>query len=316
MDLSAPQLARRPPPGLHDTHHTLSTWPVWCRTLHRSHEARNTHLLESPPAPASPLCSLEREVSEVKHYVRLRVSQFLVADGARSVEKLGFDEESGSPVFRFIGEMDDPLVGITIWQSAQLHKKTRARQELLKQALGVDDCAAAANGVLSNGWAGVGGGRGGRERVSRGSGSREERARGRRGSRQRDADGGSDCRSTVSPEDVAVLENGVAGEDYEEEEEELTERSLLYHEEEEEGKARDHTQTPGDGGGGSPVTVPQNFWLMRLFESEFFDMSIAIGYFLRSKEPEVQAYLGNKLFVSLCTVRSLHACFLLKFSEH
>ena len=49
----------------------------------------------------------------------------------------------------------------------------------------------------------------------------------------------------------------------------------------------------------SPVPQPQNFWLMRLFQSKLFDMSIAIGYLFNSKEADVQAYLGNKLFVSI-----------------
>ena len=49
----------------------------------------------------------------------------------------------------------------------------------------------------------------------------------------------------------------------------------------------------------SPVPPPpQNYWLMRLFQSNLFDMSIAIGYLFNSKEADVQAYLGNKLFVS------------------
>lgn len=44
---------------------------------------------------------------------------------------------------------------------------------------------------------------------------------------------------------------------------------------------------------------PQDCWLMRLFESTLFDMSIAIGYLFNSKEPGVQKYLGNRLFVSV-----------------
>ena len=39
--------------------------------------------------------------------------------------------------------------------------------------------------------------------------------------------------------------------------------------------------------------------LLRLFESKLFDMSIAIAYLFKSKESGVQAYLGNKLFVSI-----------------
>jgi hypothetical protein len=47
------------------------------------------------------------------------------------------------------------------------------------------------------------------------------------------------------------------------------------------------------------VTSPNNFWLMRLFQSSLFDMSIAIGYLFNSKDPDVQHYLGSRLFVSL-----------------
>ncbi|XP_046409330.1 phosphatidylinositol 4-kinase beta [Neodiprion fabricii] len=36
--------------------------------------------------------------------------------------------------------------------------------------------------------------------------------------------------------------------------------------------------------------------LLRLFESQVFDMSMAISYLFNSKEPGVQSYLGNKLF--------------------
>ncbi|XP_074656032.1 phosphatidylinositol 4-kinase beta-like isoform X2 [Tubulanus polymorphus] len=37
-------------------------------------------------------------------------------------------------------------------------------------------------------------------------------------------------------------------------------------------------------------------WLLRLFESKMFDMSIAITYLFNSKEPGVLSYLGNRLF--------------------
>lgn len=50
---------------------------------------------------------------------------------------------------------------------------------------------------------------------------------------------------------------------------------------------------------GSPVPEPQDFWLMRLFQSNLFDMSIAIGYLFNAKEPDVRAYLCRKLFVSI-----------------
>lgn len=37
-------------------------------------------------------------------------------------------------------------------------------------------------------------------------------------------------------------------------------------------------------------------FLLRLFESKLFDMSMAISYLFNSKDPGVQAYLANKLF--------------------
>ena len=46
------------------------------------------------------------------------------------------------------------------------------------------------------------------------------------------------------------------------------------------------------------ISQPKNFWLLRLFESNLFDMSIAIGYLFNSKDHDVQSYLGSKLFVS------------------
>ena len=46
------------------------------------------------------------------------------------------------------------------------------------------------------------------------------------------------------------------------------------------------------------TSQPKNFWLMRLFQSSLFNMSIAIGYLFNSKDPTVQSYLGSRLFVS------------------
>ncbi|XP_014779200.1 phosphatidylinositol 4-kinase beta isoform X2 [Octopus bimaculoides] len=37
-------------------------------------------------------------------------------------------------------------------------------------------------------------------------------------------------------------------------------------------------------------------WLLRLFESKLFNMSIAISYLYNSKEPGVQIYIGNRMF--------------------
>ncbi|XP_052234570.1 phosphatidylinositol 4-kinase beta-like isoform X2 [Dreissena polymorpha] len=45
-----------------------------------------------------------------------------------------------------------------------------------------------------------------------------------------------------------------------------------------------------------PSSGKQTSWLLRLFESKMFDMSIAISYLFNSKEPGVQTYLANKMF--------------------
>ncbi|XP_054878529.1 phosphatidylinositol 4-kinase beta-like [Poeciliopsis prolifica] len=45
----------------------------------------------------------------------------------------------------------------------------------------------------------------------------------------------------------------------------------------------------------SPSSSKQS-WLLRLFESKLFDVSMAIAYLYKSKEPGVQAYIGNRLF--------------------
>ena len=49
----------------------------------------------------------------------------------------------------------------------------------------------------------------------------------------------------------------------------------------------------------SPVPHLESYWLMRLFKSKLFDMHIAIQYLYTQKDPDVQTYLGKKLFVSV-----------------
>lgn len=46
----------------------------------------------------------------------------------------------------------------------------------------------------------------------------------------------------------------------------------------------------------SPPSSSKQSWLLRLFESKLFDVSMAISYLHNSKEPGVQAYIGNRLF--------------------
>ena len=61
--------------------------------------------------------------------------------------------------------------------------------------------------------------------------------------------------------------------------------------------------------GDDSLPPPKSSWLLRLFESKLFDMSIAIAYLFNSKEPGVLTYLGNKLFVSKfvnCQLSKVH----------
>uniref|UniRef100_A0A8C2WY63 Phosphatidylinositol 4-kinase beta n=1 Tax=Cyclopterus lumpus TaxID=8103 RepID=A0A8C2WY63_CYCLU len=46
----------------------------------------------------------------------------------------------------------------------------------------------------------------------------------------------------------------------------------------------------------SAASASKQSWLLRLFESKLFDVSMAISYLYKSKEPGVQAYIGNRLF--------------------
>uniref|UniRef100_A0A3Q3BIW9 Phosphatidylinositol 4-kinase beta n=1 Tax=Kryptolebias marmoratus TaxID=37003 RepID=A0A3Q3BIW9_KRYMA len=61
--------------------------------------------------------------------------------------------------------------------------------------------------------------------------------------------------------------------------------------------AKTYQDPPSSAGleSSSQATSKQS-WLLRLFESKLFDVSMAISYLYKSKEPGVQAYIGNRLF--------------------
>lgn len=56
------------------------------------------------------------------------------------------------------------------------------------------------------------------------------------------------------------------------------------------------TTTPPTPVQQSPQNNTAKGFLLRLFESKLFDMSMAITYLFNSKEPGVQSYIGNKVF--------------------
>ena len=180
--------------------------------------------------------------------------------------------------------MDDPLVGVTIWQSAQLNKKKQAREGFLSD-LGVDGAR-----TITSGRAGG----------HKSSGARRREARRvDKSTKRRETAGEDDNYLKKEVSQVNGLTDDLPGDD---EEEELTESSILCREGGGGGGDQGQKTPPNTGDHAqfsSPVPQPQNFWLRRLFESKLFNMSIAIGYFFKSKEADVQAYLGNKLFVSV-----------------
>jgi hypothetical protein len=69
---------------------------------------------------------------------------------------------------------------------------------------------------------------------------------------------------------------------------------------------RTHTQgkppLPNGKSKHRPGSGKQSSWLLRLFESKMFDMSIAISYLFNSKEPGVQTYLGKYMYSHRITV--------------
>ncbi|XP_029023571.1 phosphatidylinositol 4-kinase beta-like isoform X2 [Betta splendens] len=75
-------------------------------------------------------------------------------------------------------------------------------------------------------------------------------------------------------------------------------RSIREEEEEEEGPGGGGTsqQDPQPRSSSPPPSSSKQSWLLRLFESKLFDVSMAISYLYKSKEPGVQAYIGNRLF--------------------
>lgn len=77
--------------------------------------------------------------------------------------------------------------------------------------------------------------------------------------------------------------------------------SIREEDESEDGRQKDAAKTRRDpsssaGSASSSQATSKQSWLLRLFESKLFDVSMAISYLYKSKEPGVQAYIGNRLF--------------------
>ena len=200
--------------------------------------------------------------------------------------------------------MDDPLVGLTIWQSVQQKKPPNRAKGA--ERLAPNDGRSIVNGEK-------------REKTDKAfsakkkEGKRSARSK-REAGRSREGEEEENCVPCLPGLDNGVDkaldtmqgkrqegERGAAEEKKEEEEEEseLTERSVAVAE----GQRSPPLKQPSQLDTThlcSPVPQPQNFWLMRLFQSKLFNMSIAVRYLFHSKEADVQAYLGNKLFVSAC----------------
>ncbi|XP_061597962.1 phosphatidylinositol 4-kinase beta-like [Cololabis saira] len=81
--------------------------------------------------------------------------------------------------------------------------------------------------------------------------------------------------------------------------------SSIKEEDEDEEEAAKEAADPPPSARPEPSSLPPSYsspssskqsWLLRLFESKLFDVSMAISYLYKSKEPGVQAYIGNRLF--------------------
>lgn len=73
--------------------------------------------------------------------------------------------------------------------------------------------------------------------------------------------------------------------------------SIKEEDEEEQGvDARAQQEAPPPEPSAPQTSTSKQSWLLRLFESKLFDVSMAISYLYKSKEPGVQAYIGNRLF--------------------
>lgn len=59
---------------------------------------------------------------------------------------------------------------------------------------------------------------------------------------------------------------------------------------------------------GKGCPPPRQSWLLRLFESKMFDMTIAITYLYNSKEPGVQTYIGMVRFIASCSFNAVCRC--------
>ncbi|KAI9548442.1 Phosphatidylinositol 4-kinase beta [Dissostichus eleginoides] len=104
----------------------------------------------------------------------------------------------------------------------------------------------------------------------------------------------------ISPDTSSIKE-----EDEEEDEEEVEEGSSVKDEVKQNGVSSQLDAPPPSSSSSSrpesssllatPSSSKQS-WLLRLFESKLFDVSMAISYLYKSKEPGVQAYIGNRLF--------------------
>ncbi|XP_037549208.1 phosphatidylinositol 4-kinase beta [Nematolebias whitei] len=77
--------------------------------------------------------------------------------------------------------------------------------------------------------------------------------------------------------------------------------SIREEDEDEDERQRDAAKTRRDPASSAKLesssqSTSKQSWLLRLFESKLFDVSMAISYLYNSKEPGVQAYIGNRLF--------------------
>ena len=205
--------------------------------------------------------------------------------------------------------MDDPLLGLTLWQSQEAEKnkkiqsqqrgnktkskskdKSRSSQTAVEETDQIGDIPCVADSNRLHDETGL---------TPNGCVNDLDEINDRRGS-SKSSSSSENCFPCLTgleldPKKKLHLKH------VQEEEEEEEEKDEKWKRESEERRSNSSENIPADitSLSTSPLPQLQSSWLLRLFESNLFTMHIAIQYLYKERDKDVQIYLGKKLFVSL-----------------
>ena len=170
-------------------------------------------------------------------------------------------------------KMDDPLIGLAVWQSQETEKKKNNKREP----------ASSRQGKATKG-------KQGRPDSNKLMENREERGTSENRFPENSIESSDNCFPCLPSLDIpkSKMEDNT--------EQIATERLKATENEKEEEEAGRNLKL--ESLSISPMPQLENFWLLRLFESNLFTMHIAVQYLYNERDPVVQMYLGKKLFVS------------------